>query len=134
MICIISDSEIVYAAVRGDFVYFGVAADGGGELQCNYAESIYTAFLEFPLGGDYTYNNGILECPTWALTVKRTLENSIIGLIANGKYYVTNEAAALSRGAYVSSAGRVIANDLEYFFLYYQEILTFPTYNNTKHN
>ena len=114
------DSDEVYATIRGSFVYFGIASSDGGDLQCQYAETINDYFKDFPLGGASTYNNGFLECPKWALTVQRTLENSIIRLIANGKQYVTNEATALSLGAYGSTAGKTDRKHYEIIFLYIQ--------------
>ena len=111
------DSEEVYATISGEFVYFGIASSDGGDLQCQYAETITAEFLNFPLGGASTYNNGFLQCPKWALTVQRNLAESIIRLTANGKQYVTNEATALSRGAYVPPCKTDI-NDDEIIFLY----------------
>jgi hypothetical protein len=107
-----------------------VASSDGGDIQCQYAETIYTDFLEFPLGGDYTYVNGFLECPKWALTVQRNLADSIIRLTANGKQYVMNEATALSRGAYVSSACKTDREHYAIFFLY----ITNNRYSRTKPN
>jgi hypothetical protein len=96
----------VFATVRGESVYFGLYKEPkyteDQVLECHYATVGSTEYLPFADISDYTYTDGLVECPKWAKTVTRTsLEDAIIRLTINGVSFSTNEALALARGAFV---------------------------------
>ena len=95
----------MYATIRDGFVYFGIQiTNADTTLGCNYIQTGTTEPLPFPLGGEATFFEDYAECPKWALTVGRNLAGAIIILTLNSnKYFVTDEVAALARGAYYTA-------------------------------